>query len=457
MSRYERYLYLFFDLLLLNLAFTGSLLVRFGDLDKLAMAPYRHLLVAVNLLWVAVFALNAPHLENRRIQNKHILYHFGRSWVISVLLVLAFLTILKTSMFSRYFMLLCQGLFLLTGGLGRLLLSQVVKAYRNAGYNFKRIAVVGMDPLANSFVQEINDHAEYGYKVVGIFDLGEDDSEDGTVWKEVEPFLLHERVDELYISATRIDERVATLLKYCYLKGVKVKFVNELVDQLNRAQLNARIDHMGHTSLVTLMNDPIEIRAKMALKRSFDLAFAILFMVLIASWLFPILAIFIKLSSPGPVFFIQKRTGLDDRAFDCFKFRTMRVNMDSDSKQAEKNDPRITRIGSIMRKTNLDELPQFINVLRGEMSVVGPRPHMLSHTDHYSKLIEPYMERHWMKPGITGLAQSLGLRGETKELIQMVRRVEEDRKYIYNWSFFLDVKIVLITFWNSVTLQKSGF
>ncbi|MBS1547960.1 MAG: sugar transferase [Bacteroidetes bacterium] len=210
------------------------------------------------------------------------------------------------------------------------------------------------------------------------------------------------------------------------------------------------------TTLVAV--DPVKYKnlAGRWIKRSFDMLFSLLVILLVMPWLFPIVALLVKLSSPGPVLFIQERTGLVNRPFGCMKFRTMRVNVDSDRKQAVKGDPRITRIGQFLRKSNLDELPQFFNVLMGHMSVVGPRPHMVAHTEEYSKLIGPYKERLWLKPGITGLAQAKGLRGETKELVLMERRVATDRSYIRNWSFSLDLYIILLTVWNMVFLKRQG-
>lgn len=168
-------------------------------------------------------------------------------------------------------------------------------------------------------------------------------------------------------------------------------------------------------------------------------------MVFLLSWLIPIIALLIKLESKGPTFFKQLRTGKNGRAFYCLKFRSMAINADADTKQASRNDCRVTRIGAFLRKTSLDELPQFINVLKGEMSVVGPRPHMLQHTEDFSKAIKYYMDRHLIMPGITGLAQVSGYRGEVNELDALTKRVNADIYYLQNGSFMLDLKIVLLT------------
>jgi putative colanic acid biosysnthesis UDP-glucose lipid carrier transferase len=192
-------------------------------------------------------------------------------------------------------------------------------------------------------------------------------------------------------------------------------------------------------------------------KRSFDIFFSLFFIVFIFSWLYPILAILIKLESKGPVFFVQLRTGRNNTQFKCYKFRSMRVNTDADKKQATLNDHRITRIGAVLRKTSVDELPQFFNVLIGNMSIVGPRPHMISHTEEYSQLIDKYKSRHVLRPGITGWAQILGLRGEVKTPEAMLKRVDADVWYLKNCSFLLDLKIILLTFWITLKGDKNAY
>jgi putative colanic acid biosynthesis UDP-glucose lipid carrier transferase len=192
-------------------------------------------------------------------------------------------------------------------------------------------------------------------------------------------------------------------------------------------------------------------------KRAFDVAFALAVAGCVLIWLIPLLAVLIKLESKGPIFFRQLRTGKDGIPFYCFKFRSMYLNADANHKQASRGDRRITKIGAFLRKTSLDELPQFINVLLGDMSVVGPRPHMLQHTETYSRIISNYMMRHTMRPGITGLAQVAGHRGETKDVAAMVNRVNADMQYLQNWSLALDIKIVGLTAYQMVRGNENAF
>ncbi|MCL4127850.1 UNVERIFIED_CONTAM: hypothetical protein GTU68_019698 [Idotea baltica] len=193
------------------------------------------------------------------------------------------------------------------------------------------------------------------------------------------------------------------------------------------------------------------------MKRSFDLIFASLVILLVFPILYPIVAIFIKLESSGPVIFKQLRTGINKREFWCYKFRTMELNLSADTEQAKKDDARVTKFGRFLRKTSLDEFPQFINVMKGEMSVVGPRPHMIKHTDEYSRIIDKYLFRHFVAPGITGHAQVNGFRGEITKTSKLKKRIQYDAWYIENWSLFLDIKIILKTTWNLLKGEDNAY
>ncbi|MCB0854821.1 MAG: exopolysaccharide biosynthesis polyprenyl glycosylphosphotransferase, partial [Bacteroidetes bacterium] len=217
------------------------------------------------------------------------------------------------------------------------------------------------------------------------------------------------------------------------------------------------IDFFGHIPIISLRQEPLKVLLNRVMKRGFDIAFSIFVIIFVYPILIPIISILIKLESEGPVFFLQPRSGKNNKVFTCYKFRTMKVNGEANEKQATKGDPRVTRVGAILRRTSLDELPQFINVLQGDMSVVGPRPHMLHQTDEYSQIIDKYLFRHFIMPGITGHAQVNGFRGETRDPILMKKRVEYDSWYIENWSMLLDMKIVLLTIWNVFRWQENAY
>jgi undecaprenyl-phosphate galactose phosphotransferase/putative colanic acid biosynthesis UDP-glucose lipid carrier transferase len=206
-----------------------------------------------------------------------------------------------------------------------------------------------------------------------------------------------------------------------------------------------------------LRKEPLEITLNRVIKKLFDFCFSLLVILFIFPWLFPILMLLIKVSSPGSVFFMQERSGRDNLPFHCYKFRTMYTDTGAHKNQVTQNDTRVTRVGAFLRRTSMDELPQFFNVLRGEMSVVGPRPHMLLHTNQYSDLINNYMVRHYAKPGITGWAQVNGYRGEIKKFVDVKGRVDHDIWYIENWSLLLDIKIIWKTVFDVLKKNKNVY
>jgi putative colanic acid biosynthesis UDP-glucose lipid carrier transferase len=263
-------------------------------------------------------------------------------------------------------------------------------------------------------------------------------------------------IHEIYVclAPDRISE-ISGLIQEANKQCIRLKFVPDY-SQIMKKPLS--INHLSELQVISLTGSGAqEDMDDRVAKRLFDVIFSLLVIVFIFSWLYPILAILIKMESPGPVIFKQGRSGRNNVNFWCYKFRSMRVNTDSNTKQASRDDSRITRIGRILRRTSLDELPQFFNVLMGNMSIVGPRPHMLKHTEHYRDIVDKYMARHYMKPGITGWAQANGYRGETQELHLMEKRIEHDLWYLENWSVFLDVKILYLTVVHILKGDKNAF
>ena len=226
--------------------------------------------------------------------------------------------------------------------------------------------------------------------------------------------------------------------KHC----MRLKFVPDF-SSISKKHFNS--SSLNNFHVINPRYEPLQNVYNRLLKRIFDVVVSILVIVLILSWLYPLVAFLIKKESKGPVLFKQMRTGKKNKPFCCYKFRSMYINIDDESEQAKKGDLRVTKVGKFLRKTSLDEMPQFFNVLVGSMSVVGPRPHMIKHTSDYNDHIRNFMVRHFVKPGITGLAQVLGLRGETKTVSDMKRRVSTDIRYLQNWSLLTDIKICFLT------------
>jgi putative colanic acid biosynthesis UDP-glucose lipid carrier transferase len=218
-----------------------------------------------------------------------------------------------------------------------------------------------------------------------------------------------------------------------------------------------KYEYYDYIPILSIRAIPLQESLSKFIKRLFDILFSSCIIIFVLSWLTPILAILIKLESKGPVFFKQSRNGFNYKEFDCYKFRSMTPNKDAHLYQATKGDLRITKVGAFIRKTSIDELPQFFNVLFGDMSVVGPRPHMVSHTNMYARRIDKFMVRHFVKPGITGLAQISGFRGEIEEDKDIINRVKYDIFYIENWSILLDLKIIFQTIVNAVKGEEKAY
>lgn len=222
------------------------------------------------------------------------------------------------------------------------------------------------------------------------------------------------------------------------------------LNQVNEFSISS--DFILHRYSVNLLDS-----SQVFAKRMFEIFLVSIFLILVASWLFPIIALIIKLDSKGPVFYRQLRHGQNNVPFYCLKFRSMKFEPESQFKQASKGDSRVTKVGAFLRKSSLDELPQLINVLIGEMAIVGPRPHAVPMNKEFSEKIENFMFRHMVKPGITGLAQAKGYRGEINDAFDMNARLRLDLFYIKNWSFLLDIKIILWTFQSLVVKNENAY
>lgn len=333
----------------------------------------------------------------------------------------------------------------------------VLKHLRNAGWNYSRVVIVGTNPTARRLYSALTNDNGYGYRVLGFFDKFPAEGFDGDYsgnLNSLEQFITKHHVDEIFFTLSGENERdLLRVVKIADDAMVHFHYVPKISPYVGR---RFELNSVGGLPVLTPLINPLGRTYNRLLKRSFDLLFSSAVLLLSPLVFIPV-AIAVKLSSPGPVFFRQKRTGYRGREFNCLKFRTMRVNSDADTRQATGNDPRKTRVGDFLRRTSIDELPQFINVWLGDMSIVGPRPHMLVHTRQYSELIDRYMIRHMVKPGITGWAQVCGYRGNTDELWKMQGRVDRDVWYIEHWSFMLDMKIIIKTVVNALRGESNAY
>ena len=322
----------------------------------------------------------------------------------------------------------------------------LLKKYRKVFKgNLRKVVIVGLNKKTDQLRKYFNDNPDYGYQLVKTFDLNKKDK---ISINDVISFISENEIDEIYSSVAEMNNKeLLSLIDYADNNLKILKFLPD-----NKEIYSKKLDftYYGYLPILSLRSIPIDEPINLFIKRSFDIFFSLLVIIGILSWLTPLIGFLIKIESKGPVFFKQKRNGLDYKEFYCYKFRSMKPNPEAHLHQIRKGDPRVTRIGKFIRKTSIDELPQFINVLKGDMSVVGPRPHMVSHTHMYAEKIDKFMVRHFIKPGITGLAQVSGFRGEVEDDDFIKNRVKYDIYYLENWSIIMDIRIVIKTVFDAL-------
>lgn len=411
-----------------------------------------HLLTA-NIAYVIALQFVTISLHHRQSQPARVLSNTSRTSAMFIILYTSFLGIFTNARIPDLTasLILTIAIFIITSIERLFLRTQIIKR-RISGRDAVNAIIVGTGEMAQRAVNVMT-NGWNGYNLLGYFAETKDEPLINSTTNEkitylgkkseIINFIENNTVDELYINVTPTGpNEFKEFMKTCDRNMVRVYYVPLTIYGEFR---KAKIKEFGDIYVLSQYEEPLRDVRNRIKKRVFDFIVALLFICTLFPFILIIVTIMSKLTMPGPLFFKQKRTGYDGRDFWCYKFRSMKVNKDSDTVQAVKNDPRITKWGAFMRHTNIDELPQFINVLKGDMSLVGPRPHMLAHTDYYSELISDYMIRHYVKPGITGWAQTHGERGETRTVDDMRRRVEKDIWYIEHWSFWLDIQIMLKT------------
>lgn len=458
-SRYTNLFRFFFaalDLCLLNIL--HILLIRslhrvWGDVE-----PYFVYCLCSNIAWLCCGYITALYVNDR-------LLNFMRSAKFTIKAFLLYFFIMMVFVFVYHFDYSRLFVILSIGGYGLLLLTSRVifilaGDYLQSRERFnKKVIIIGYNEVSKKLVNYFSTNNERIH-MEGYFDNYEEIHELslypilGDVNDTIN-YAIQKKINEIY--STISPERNPVIYELAGLAEknlIHFKFVPDFHLFINR---NVHLDYFQEIPILSLRSEPLEDIAARIKKRFVDVLFSLGVIIFILSWLAPIIALAVKLSSRGPVFFVQLRSGKNNKNFKCYKFRSLRVNKDSDIKQVTKNDNRITKVGRILRKTNLDELPQFWNVLIGNMSVVGPRPHMLKHTEAYSGIINEYMVRHFIKPGITGWAQVNGCRGEIKEKEQLNKRIVYDIWYAENWSIWLDFRIIFLTVYKTFIGDKNAF
>ena len=396
----------------------------------------------ISLVWVIISAKNEFYKIYRFTKVTHILRLLFRQFVFFFLSLYAFIGFFKQPNISR----LNLGVFFLSVFVGVFLLKflnyYLLMAFRKkVKGSLRYVVVIGKNEKIDRLVRMFRQHGEYGYHVVKQFSQNNFGFEIDTCLE----FIKKNNVDEIYCSVEEFDnDEISRMISYADNHLIKLKFIPDNKDIFTK---NLKLDYYEYLPILSLREIPLEDTLNRFYKRSFDVLFSLLVSIFLLSWLLPIIGILIKLDSKGPIYFRQNRPGFNEEGFGCYKFRTMKINNETE-KSATRNDPRVTKLGRFLRRTSVDELPQFVNVLLGQMSVVGPRPHLWRQNKEYNSTVHRYMLRHYVKPGITGLAQVKGYRGEIESDEDIINRTRYDFFYIENWSVLLDIKIIFQTVLN---------
>ncbi len=450
-SQYNRFLkglFFFVDLLAVNLAFFLSFIIRFGSFDQIFYSEWHSNLylpfwLFYNLGWLAISSIAGFYRPFKHPKTFNIAQRVLRIWFFFVLFLTIYFILIAREDYSRQFFFVGFVLNLIFLLIGRMGIHFSFRFSRKRGMYQSRVVIVGYGEAGKELRDYFIEHPEQGFQFSGFFDIKQGPDVQGDIL-ELKRHCKKENIEEIYLSTSDMPgEAIEDIIDFGEQNLINVVL---LPNFLNFSARKLALDFYGTIPILVTQKIPLTDPFNRWIKRAFDVCFALFIIVFVLSWFIPLLGLIIYFDSPGPIFFSQNRSGFKNNIFKVYKFRSMVVNKQSDSIQATKDDKRVTRVGRFLRKTSIDELPQFFNVLKGDMSVVGPRPHMLFQTEEYSKSIDRYMVRHFVKPGITGLAQVSGYRGETSEEPLMKIRVKLDRIYIEQWSMLFDVKIILQTF-----------
>lgn len=446
---------LFSDLVLLNLSFLLAAVLA-QPFNILLERNYMFiLLLLLNILWFFNASITGFYNELYLRSISSQIINISKSVIIQIGFAVLFIFLAKENLFTRNFIVFFGIFLFISVSLRSIIFKEILRKLREKGKNVRNLLIIGAGDVGINFKNTITNNPEFGYKFVGFLDNGKSDPEIIGRIDELDSKLKSKQVDEVVIalqneSTQQLDE----IIRVCNINAAKIHIIPDYFRFLsNRFQVSM----IGNFPVITARDEPLEEVNRRFIKRTFDILFSTIVIIFILSWLFPIIAILTKLTSRGPVLFLQERIGARNESFKCYKFRTMifEQNKKYTFKPVVAGDERVTKLGRILRRSNIDELPQFFNVLKGEMSVVGPRPHAIPYQDMYGQIFEEIKLRHNVKPGITGWAQVNGLRGdvEDEELnrARTIQRMKYDLWYIENWSMKLDMQIILMTIWQMIT------
>ena len=402
--------------------------------------------------WIVLSLKNEFYVINRYSKVPIVFRKLSTQFIFLFLILYAFIGFFKQPEMSR--LALAQYFGLVTLAISSIKFINyflLIRYRRKFKGNLRNVTVIGENKKTDQLISVFRNRTEFGYNFLKQFSPKEPKFE----IRECFSYILKNKVDEIYCSISELkDNELTSFINFADNNLKTLKFIP---DNKNILAKKLKFEYYDYIPILSLRDIPLHSSINSFLKRSFDVIFSAIVILGLLSWLTPILALLITLESKGPVFFRQTRNGIDNREFFCYKFRSMAPNKDADNHQATKNDLRITKVGRLIRATSVDELPQFYNVFFGTMSVVGPRPHMVKHTNEYSASVDKYMVRHFVKPGITGLAQVRGYRGEIEKDTDIQNRIKFDVFYIENWSMFLDFKIIVQTIVNAFKGETKAY
>lgn len=457
------YLRLFLDLAILNISFVAAAILA-QSLPILLERNYMFaLMMGMNFVWY--FTSNAINFYED-FDTRNFSYQFInilKNVAAQVLTGIVFVFATKENLFNRNFTLYYSLFLIFFVSVRTQALKRILRSIRGSEKNIRNALIIGAGELGKNFYEMINGHHEFGYNFVGFIDnIKESTSNDELIGsiKELDNILPERNIEEVIIALPlNASHQINEIVNVCNRHAVRIHIIPDYFQFLSKKY---QITMIGNYPVITVRSEPLAEFHWRFLKRTFDIIFSLTASILILSWLFPLIYILNRFTSPGPLLFLQDRVGANDEIFKCYKFRTMHVNKGNDKEYQPtvENDPRITVIGKFMRKSNIDELPQLLNVLKGDMSIVGPRPHPIAFNEVYKKMVEEIRIRNWVKPGITGWAQVHGYRGDVLDYEENKRRtqkrIEFDLWYIENWSLLLDIQIILTTVWQMIKGDTKG-
>ncbi len=461
-KQFERYLkstLIALDIILLNSVFILVEVFFATRIHPKDLSAYFQYLIVANGLWVLLAFVSRAYASKTILNFNHFTKRTAQVYVLWIIAVFMYLFFSREFVISRIYIvvtMLCFGGALL---LNRFLYLGISNYFRTRHNLLKRVAILGYNETAKKLARYFEEDG-ISTELVGFI-------EDKKNLHELSHYpILSEISGAVDVSkANNIDEIFSTITPdqnneiYDLMYAAEKEFIRfRIVPNLSKfINHSIHVDYFRDLPILSLRSEPLDDVGNRIKKRALDVVVSFFVIVFILSWMIPLLGLLIFLESRGPIFFTQKRTGKNNMPFNCIKFRSMQSNSESDLKQATKGDARVTKTGRFIRKTSLDEFPQFLNVFTGEMSVVGPRPHMIKHTNDYSKSVDQYMVRQFLKPGITGWAQINGFRGEITSADQIENRVNKDLWYLENWTLWLDIQIMFLTVYQLLKGDDKAF